>query len=68
VDDCQWKRIDLEQKERTLHQSLAIEVARSQKKPEVVSLLERFFVNPPQTRLEIRKELNITGKVLPGLF
>jgi hypothetical protein len=46
----------------------AIEIARGGNKTEVVSLLERFTKNQAQTRQEIRKELNITGNFLSGLF
>ena len=31
---------------------------------EVFSLLERFQMNPTQTRHEIRKELGVTGEIL----
>ena len=39
----------------------ALEIARKEKKSEVVSLLERFIANPAQTRQEIRQKLNFTG-------
>ena len=42
----------------------ALEIAREEKKSEVVALLERFIANPAQTRQEIRKRLNFTGLVL----
>jgi len=46
----------------------ALEIAREMKKSEVVSLLERFFSNPAQTRQEIRHKLSIYGISLPPLL
>ena len=40
----------------------ALEIARRENKTEVVSELERFIANPEQTRQEIRRKLNVTGK------
>ena len=39
----------------------ALEVAREKNKDDVVSLLERFFANPEQTRAEIKQKLNYEG-------
>ena len=39
----------------------ALEIAREQKKTDVVALLERFMVKPTQTRAEVQKDLGITG-------
>ena len=46
----------------------AIGEAKKKGKTEVVSLLERFKVNPTQTKSEIRKELKITGEILLLFF
>ena len=39
----------------------ALEIARENKKAEVVSVLEKFLGNPAQTRQEIRQKLKFTG-------
>ena len=46
----------------------ALEIARKQNKTEVVSVLERFLVNPALTRQEIRKKLNFTGLFFVSIF
>ena len=46
----------------------AIGVASRERKPFVVSLLDRFKTNPAQIRSEVRKELGITGKILLFFF
>jgi hypothetical protein len=46
----------------------AIEIARKEKKAEVVSLLERFMANLIQTRREIRIELGLVDELAAELF
>ena len=46
----------------------ALEIARKEKKTEVVTLLERFMANPAQTRHEIRVKLGVLDELTAEVF
>jgi ankyrin repeat protein len=63
------REINLDKKgKRAGNQYTATEIARREKKTEVVSLLERLMANPIQTRHETRAELGLVDKDAAELF
>ena len=46
----------------------ALEIARRNRKTEVVSLLERFIANPAQTRREVRAKLGVLDELAAEVF
>ena len=64
------REINLDRKGKYLDgkEYTAIEIARRETEPAVVSLLEKFATNPLQTRYEIRLELGVTEALAAELF